>query len=677
MYNNNIYIDHSHYNSTRSIHKQAKYLLIDAWANGIGIPIPTFFLFVLVFNTFPVYGQQTQNIERGTLTTPRIYLNLSGFNLSEPKRFTVPSLEDETTFYIKRQEGGDILFEGKIDNQIGDFSAFDPQSYYPQEYIVEAGNLVSDPFFIGPWWLQKVTYQPAMDFMIQSRHYVGNISETRPISYGWRDDTHFGFELNTLVEQYLSNPAAYTRMPQKISYKEPDERNAWGKLTPYNEEAPDIVKLIHWGADVIVSQGLKHEMFKEQLAYFLYVWPWVKHWLPVQNYNLVLKYTFNHWTDADLDQQNEYWYDETPDGTHNLLEINTQLGTTKGGNPPGHTIQPNLLMYEVAKREGEENPKKYLNAAVRQTEWIINNLDWKNPQTTKGQRGSEHITLTALVHMLREYPDVAPDGLQQKINEWAEIVISRSENLWDFRKLSNNQWVPTGSEVTMWNEPGNLAGFPAIAYAAASVITDSNVVSRLEELAQAHFDNLFGRNPTGRHASYDAPVELKGVEHGWFSKYPGGIGLLENVMFVLEGSPKEEHYPYNPELGDIGWTEGWVNFNVAYNRSLAWHAWYYSKIDLMQIDDKVEIRLQAPLNFNYNCSEPINVKISTSGGDIEWVQLEEIHPLSKKMYGNIYLRQDGPIEANNGLLDLKDGQEVKVSYGFGYMQQIDQIIFRK
>lgn len=641
----------------------------------------TYILFLLFCFSFMACGW-SQNLttdkpsEQGTLPTPRIYLNLSGFNLEAPKRFTAPALEDSTDFYIRRKDGGDVLFEGKITDHIGDFSTFNPKNYYPQEYIIEAGDLISEPFYVGAWWLQKITYQPAMDFMIQSRHYVGNVRETRSKSYGWRDDTHFAFELNTLVEQYLSNPVAYDRMPRKINYEEPDKRKAWGELKPYNHDAPDIVKLIHWGADIILTRGLKHEMFKEQLAYFLYAWPWIEKWLPDQNYQRVKEYAFNHWTKEKKDLENEYWHEETPEGSHNLIEINTEIGSTKGANPPGHTIQPNLLMYEVAQRESLE-AEKYIDAAVRQAKWVIDNLDWEDPQSTKGQRMSEHITLTALVHLLREYPEKAPDGLQEKIFEWAQVVLKRSKNMWDFRKLSENQWVPTGPEPTMWNETGNIAGFPAIALAAASVIDNENITVRLEELAQSHFDNLFGRNPTGRHASYNAPVELKGVEHGWFSEHLGGIGLLENVMFVLDGSPKEEHYPYNPEIGDVGWTEGWVNFNTAYNRSLAWHAWYNSEINLDNKNNKVFIKLRAPLNFNYRSIETVQVRITTSGGDVEWVELKDAYDLALDMEGHIYLKESDRFELGNGVLEFSKGEEIKVSYGYGYMEQQDRILIEE
>lgn len=89
----------------------------------------------------------------------------------------------------------------------------------------------------------------------------------------------------------------------------------------------------------------------------------------------------------------------------------------------------------------------------------------------------------------------------------------------------------------------------------------------------SHFDNGFGRNPVGRHFSYDAPREIEGVEFGWFKFLPGGIGRLADARFVIDGSPKDGHYPYHPEKGDFGWTEGWIQFNTPFNLSLAWLAY--------------------------------------------------------------------------------------------------------
>jgi hypothetical protein len=274
-----------------------------------------------------------------------IYLNQSGFNLGQPKRFTAPTLADGTRFEVKPAAGGVALYAGAIAGHVGDFSAFNPTG--TGDYVVTAGGQTSVPFGIGPWWLERVTYQGAVDFMVDSRHYVGNDRTPCGGSFGWRDDHHFGWELHTLVPQYLSNPSAYERMPRQIRYEKPTKPGLWGALTPYKEEAPDLVKLIHWGADVIVSQQLGHEHLKAQLAYFLYAWPVLEPWLPRQNYDAVRDYAFRTWGEKAADRK--YPYDESTD--HDLLALKTKVGSTKGALPPGFSVEPNLLMYEVAKRE--------------------------------------------------------------------------------------------------------------------------------------------------------------------------------------------------------------------------------------------------------------------------------------------------------------------------------------
>ena len=44
------------------------------------------------------------------------------------------------------------------------------------------------------------------------------------------------------------------------------------------------------------------------------------------------------------------------------------------------------------------------------------------------------------------------------------------------------------------------------------------------------------------------------------------------VVGVLDGSPRADHYPHHPERGDVGWSEGWVAFNAAWNAGLAYRA---------------------------------------------------------------------------------------------------------
>jgi hypothetical protein len=594
---------------------------------------------------------------------PEIYLNQSGFNLGKPKRFTAPTLADGTAFVVRQAKATEALFKGTLKNHIGDFSQFDPEG--EDEYIVEAGGIRSVPFRIGPFWFERVTYQNAVNFMIDSRHYVGNDRNVCRGSFGWRDDHHFGWELHTLVPQYISNPSAYERMTRQVKYEKPKNQKLWGALEPYRDDAPDIVKLIHWGADVIVTQHVAHEHLKAQLAYFLYAWPALEAHLPAQNYQAVRDYAFKTWSDPKRDHS--YPYDESPE--NNLLALKTLIGSTKGSLPPGFSVEPNLMMHEVAKRENRPDADLYFDAAYKQAEWMIQNLDWNDPLVTKGQRMSEFLTVTGLTHFLREYSDRAPAGLKSKINDWAKVILRRSDNLWDFRKLGDepDNWTPMGDSPQKWNEPGNVIGLPAPILAAREFITDANTQSRLDQIVWSHVDNMFGRNPVGRHFSFDAPREIEGVEHGWFRFYPGGIGRLAEARFVIDGSPKNAHYPYHPEVGDIGWTEGWVQFNVCNNISLSYLAWAESKIELAKQGNELVIRLTAPLNFDYKKIETGSVIVLSGQGDSERVILTEESASSSTFIGRIKLQASNKPLPQDSTLQFKPGTTIKASHGFGYL----------
>ena len=236
----------------------------------------------------------------------------------------------------------------------------------------------------------------------------------------------------------------------------PCTKGKWGSLEPYDENAPDIVKLIHWDVDVKISQQLEHEHQKAELAHFLYAFPYLKQWLPQQNFEIVYNYLKEKWIKADVSKRSTSQYDKSPE--HNLLSLKTKLGTTKGELPPGHSVIPNLMMYEVAKKQGEPDAGKYFNAAYQQMTWMIANLDWNNPLTTKGQRMSEHITMRAFAYFYHQYPNKRPKGLFEKVEKWAEIAISRSYNMWDFRKYTeDDDWVPAG-----WNETGKYIGLSCL-----------------------------------------------------------------------------------------------------------------------------------------------------------------------------------------------------------------------
>lgn len=594
---------------------------------------------------------------------PAIYLNQSGFNLGKPKRFTAPTLADGTRFEVRESGAKSPAFNGTLRGNIGDLTEFNPRS--DKEFTITAGGITSVPFRIGPNWLERVTWQRALDFMIDSRHYVGNYRNTCPGSFGWRDDHHFGFELHVLVPQYLANPSAYERMERQVKYEAPKNPKLWGALEPYREDAPDIVKLMHWGADVIVTQNLRHELLKSQLAYFLHAWPAIERWLPEQNRKVVEEYAFRVWQNPDADRK--YPYDESKG--HDLLACKTRIGSTKGCLPPGFSVEPNLLMHEAAKRSGRADADRYLAAAVTQAKWLVENLDWNNPLSTKGQRQGEFLTITGLAHLLRNYPDRAPKELPAKLAAWAGVAVRRSNNMWDFRKLDDgDRWTPMDpSSPQKWNEPGNVCGFPAPLLACREFVTDSATRARLDQLVWSHFDNMFGRNPVGRHFSFDGPREIEGVEFGWFRDLPGGIGKLSGARFVLDGSPKDGHYPYHPEKGDFGWTEGWVQFNVAYNISLAYLAWSETKVEAVRNGGDLVVRLTAPLNFAYDKVETATVLVTTASGDTERVKVTEESPCGATFIGRIPLTPANTPARDNGSLEAKSGEKVVVSYGYGYL----------
>lgn len=93
--------------------------------------------------------------------------------------------------------------------------------------------------------------------------------------------------------------------------------------------------------------------------------------------------------------------------------------------------------------------------------------------------------------------------------------------------------------------------------------------ARLKELAMSHMAHGFGRNPLGRCFDYKATEDFDGAKLGWVSRYTGGYGHLDNVVGVLDGSPKEGSYPYDP-TASTGYTEGWAAFNSAWNMALAY-----------------------------------------------------------------------------------------------------------
>ena len=536
------------------------------------------------------------------LDTHQVALNQVGFEASRPKRFTAPLSPDGTAFTVRSANGARaVLYRGVVRGGIGDFSEFRKAG----EYVVElgGGNLkpgTSDPFLIAPDLMQDLFWQPAVDFLIDSRSVVG----THPSAYGgcpWRDGTYYDAMLPSLVMLYHADPKRVEAMPRQIDWEadkkrvldpafEFDAKNPgsegvmdavrkyYTELEPPAAEAPDVVKLIHWGAGYYLCNPATkdpsddpdprqiHSQTVEQVAYVVWAWPELEPWLPGSFYEKCRSFCEANWSKSlEIDK----WWDPSTYLTEEQIIGKNPFGGLlhpyKGRHAPGHSIVPNLLMYEVAKRDGRPDPERYLKAAVAQAAWIVEKIDWNDPRTTKGQRMSEHRTIPNLVWLLKNYPGQAPEGLKEKITAWARVAAKRSANSWDFRRYDEVQhW-----SIPKLNDVGNWAGAPAVFLAASWALDDAALEKRMKELATSHADALFGRNP-GLAATAAKKDGFTGIERTWPNVFRNNTcARLELCRGSIDSGPGTEMYPFNPQ-GPYRHAEGWVNYGSAWCMSLAY-----------------------------------------------------------------------------------------------------------
>jgi hypothetical protein len=525
----------------------------------------------------------------GATPRPRpipIFLNQTGYDPDSPKRFTAPTLPDGTPFVVK--QGEKVLFKGTIRGGIGDFTALKTG----KGLCIEAAGLVSDSFEIAPLITLRTSLDPALRFFVDNRSLIG----THPSAYGgsaWRDGTYYSYEVPSLVMLYLSNPSFFDQVKREVewrplatSFKQVKANGDAGALEaaqayfreiePPKPDAPDIVKLIHWGVGWHLvkpesadpsgdPKGRRlHPQTVEQLALFIYAWPSLSRWLPVSIYERAKAFVLKNWN----------------------FGIQTEVGDYKGRECPGHSILPNVLLYETTK------DKRFLETAITQARWVCSTLDPADPKVTKGQRMSEHMLVTGLTTLL---PHAEP-VIRPWLAKWAEVMIARSDNAYDFRKYDEANWTlprfTAGSHGGAgWNEPGNIAGFPACALSVARLTGDKKRAERLRVIATAHFDALFGRNPLGAHAAFRGPQDFYGVERGWPKKFTDDTcARLELVRGTLSSTAASEHYPNNPD-GAFRHPEGWTAFNAAFNVGLA-----YACREATRLSRKGKtITLQAPI----------------------------------------------------------------------------------
>jgi len=602
-----------------------------------------------------------------------VIANQTGFNLGQAKRFTAPKADDGDAFAITDDDGAK-RYSGTITAHVGDFTAFNPSDTGPFTITVtgEAGTGTSFPFGIGADWMERVTYQRAVDFMTDVRCFYGDLSKATfggtasdcLAGVGWRDSHQMSFELPSMIDLFLANPSVFEHIT------DPDATFT-GVRYPLAADAPELVRLISWGAELYLKGQVNHTLLKEQLAAFLYAYPSLSQWIPVGLYDEVRDYLFPIWGDTAKDRY--AWHDYTAH-TADLFQTYTQIGTGKGEFPVGHSILPNLQMWQVAQRESRADADRYLTAAIDQATWIVDNVDPADPAVTKGQRQAEYHLMTNLALLADMVPaDRVPAQLASFASAWADTAIGRSDNMWDFRKYSDDRWtIPsfTGGSSKDPNETGNVLGFPAAALAAVHIIGDGRTADRLREIAVAQVDDIFGRNPTDRASSYrgaTADYGFEGIDLGWYSEFQGGNGKLQGARGVFDGSPKNAHYPYNPGLGNPGHSEGWVTFNTAWLEALAWRAYDDTAITLAASEaapaGSVTVSLRAPLNMNTSGGNTGTVSVAVNGAPRSTAVVTQTAVNGLDYRATLDLAP----------LGVKDGDVVTVSYGLGYFARSAQL----
>ena len=489
-----------------------------------------------------------------------------GYDIGKSKRATIIG-KNSLDFYIANEDN-EVVYTGTVINEIADFTDFEQNG----KYYIYCDGIRSWTFTIAENRIWNVTALPSLKFMEMSRQDVWDVGSNT--GYAWRDSHQFSFELNGLVMQYMSNPSYYNSLPWDVYNVSQTE---YANLR--TQDCPNIIWLMKFAIeryyDWNINDGIDlHALIKGQIAYFLYIYPHISQYVDSTWYATIRDWAINIWS---VETCNKSWYEVSGGINHNLFTTQNKIGTVKGMLPPAYAIVPNLMMYEVATRDSLSSASDFMTSAQNNMNWLVNSVDLTDPANTKGQRMSEYIPFHALTYMYELYPTYCPSGTYNKIVEIANVLISRSNNMWDYTQYQTAGDL-SGATTTIWNnnasQTSGLANNPAyismmgVYYALARVITDTSIKSRLKELAMSHMSHGFGRNPLSRCYCYKAVNDFVGAKYGWV-KQQNGAGDLNWVTGVLDGSPKEDSFPYNPSAS-TGYTEGWVAFNTAWNMALAY-----------------------------------------------------------------------------------------------------------
>jgi hypothetical protein len=599
--------------------------------------------FLILMTGFRLMGQTP-----GAQEIYRPYVNQAGYNLDESKRFVCYGAPDNTPFKIIDAKTLQPLFEGKMLNNEGWFTEFNPVSA-GAEYVVEVeGRGKSVPFWIADHLIEKVSSKLAYDFFVDVRGFDDLNSYDMSKVYGGgpsRDGGAYGLEAVFEVLQYASNPALFDNWKTEIGDK---------KLA-------DLIDLILWHAEFAYKYveyngpvGFRHGSLGyegqprmsydywntlDQLAAVCAAYhSFLKPYLSEEKYRQYRKACIDNWEKYERHKVVRYWTYSTKWVDQGFQEFNEM------GNAFGQSVFSNLFMYLCEKNEKDGQPEKFLKYAQESARDIIVNWDFNNPRHMWWIRNAEHITPQALAWFLMVAPDKAPEGTREKLAAWATFMKQKTNNFWKYRMHSETEWAHPKTK--------ELGGAPALAgsmFAVANLLNDPV----LRSLGWAQVDFVFGVNPVGTHLSNKSDERIQiggywaGVEEGWPQAHPDGYGKLGLVRGTLDGTPLDNQFPIAKQVEKIIGenkgqvfgknayaTEGWCVSNRGWEATLTFCTLgsqhvkifdeaYNNEVTTVRPGQTITIELKAALNHDWISAEKGWVDIRNGNGNLSKLEVVE------------------------------------------------------
>ncbi|MGB3849270.1 MAG: hypothetical protein WA958_04835 [Tunicatimonas sp.] len=615
----------------------------------------------------------------------RPIVNQSGYNLCEGKRFVCYGAEDGTPFSIiwakdSTNEDAKSQYSGVIENFAGDFTDFNPIT--TEEFVVSVPDYgVSHPFWIADHLIEGLSSRLAYEHFIDVRGSEDSKVSPASITGGGPSRDGGGQTLEALYEVllYASNPALFNQWTTELrGMQTPDliDLILWHAEFCYNNidykggssshlqiyEFDYAERVRYFGFEDGEKQQFDRQNMLDQLAAVCAAYrPFLHPYLDEETFRKYRKACLDRWERYDRHQEVRYWTYSMKWIDEGYREFNEQ------GNAFGQGLLRNTMMYLCENNEPDGQPQKFLNYAHACATDIVDNWDLNSPWHTWALRNAEHITPQALAFYQLSVPDHPTEGVKEKLTDYRDYVYARTDNFWQYRKHSEEEWAhPKSKEV------GTVSGLGGSFFAVAAVLDDP----KLRAIGWSQVNFVFGLNPNEAHLSHRDSIRearngyWKGVEEDWPFEEPRGTGMLGGVRGTLDGSPADGGFPYNPEhlyggeLDHYFHTEGWAISNRAWMSSIVFSTLGSHELRVMNQDrsladtlnygDVVTIELKAALNLNWNQRESGTVT----------VQVDEQAPFAVQV-----LETGENTGLFTGTLQLNYPQKtrVRISYGhFGF-----------